>query len=882
MKILLVGRVALLALLNAVLGAAVASTADAQLSHVGQLSAADRHARMALRGHPGHIVALQVAKAGRRAGRTAKRSRLQRLLHMQKQLSRRHQRIKLGICRGMKLKWWIKIKKKCQKAYGSDSKWDRKKLDGKCTEAWNACNTGFYAVCCTQPLGPKNLKAFCEKKGMTMVKDEDGHALYPNQEDKACEVQARVEGVHNIVEGIKGSIKLMDEDPFDEVEETLVLQPNVVVGGPSPGPMLMARGPAMAPPGIMSLAPAPAAIVAGPKEYADSRTKLEKRCDKLKELTREAADKIADIKAWAKKDGIGNVDDGDDRKQTGEQEIEKIITNDLQEGNPESAEAKDPDLVFSVQGVLKMGKKLECLLKMGDFCVKIKSEEKEDDDDPVEADLHKDPTKPWSSDWKDEEEDEEEEVEVAAPVVKVNETAIMGLLEWETDMQQATTKFETQVHPHGYKWWRYRYEYTVIESLVLALSVMVLYFTMWLLHLVSFSQIHKFYKTGLPQRFYRYAWVYLVFHAAALMCMVTIAYMLYTPWGKHNIFNWFAQTTHDFVGDDFNVPFLGYSWLYMCLDVQFQLFACFCLYSLFIVMVASNFITALREWKALGDEQDTPRGSTSANVALYRHFDSIVKRRVRNTPAYKQIFLDLKLRLPGVEGLDQQLPGWHDFKLHLYLTEGLGKSAEYLTEVSLTTNVFLAVSTLIVAYLAHTFELAFMYFLPGFVGLGFLIFVCGYAVSRYFLMLSDTDDHKVESKYVTVKGFCRSVQILLYCLFFSFSRLLLSNDIFESYTVIYISALIGLIVIMALLAVFAADVIKETTCALILPPHVSNAFLRKQLEQIVLWHTKEKCHECGTDQFAAHSSLSKEWAGKKPQGDRQVVPDSTRKYSWRG
>ena len=30
---------------------------------------------------------------------------------------------------------------------------------------------------------------------------------------------------------------------------------------------------------------------------------------------------------------------GDDHKQTGEQEIEKIITNDLQEGNPESAEA---------------------------------------------------------------------------------------------------------------------------------------------------------------------------------------------------------------------------------------------------------------------------------------------------------------------------------------------------------------------------------------------------------------------------------------------------------------------------------------------------------------------------------------------------------------
>jgi len=876
MKILLVARVALLALLNAVLGAAVASTADVQLSHVGQLSTADRHARMALRGHPGHIVALQVAKAGRRAGRTAKRSRLQRLLHMQKQLSRRHRRIQVGICRGFKLKWWVKIKKKCQKAYGSDSKWDRNKLDGKCTEAWNACNTGFYAVCCTQPLGPKNLKAFCEKKGLTIIKDGDGKALDPNQEDKACTFQEGVQGVQTIVSGIKDSIKLMDEDPIDEEEETLVLQP--YVGGPSPGPMLMAHGPAMAPPGIMSLAPAPAVIV------ADSRSKLEKRCDKLKELTREAADKINDIKAWAKKDGIVDVDDGNDKKQTGEQELETIIAKDLQEASPESAEAKDPDLVFAMQGVLKMGKKLDCLLKEGDFCIKIKNEEEEDDDDPVEADLHKDPTKVWTSDWK-EEEDEEEEVELAAPIVKVNDTAVMELLEWDTDMNQAVTKFETQVHPHGYKWWRYRYEYTVVESLVLAWSVMVLYLTMWLLHLVSFSQIHKFYKTGLPPLFYRYAWVYLVFHAAALMCMVTTAYMLYIPWGKQNIFNWFAEATHDFAGDDVNVPFLGYSWLYMFLDVTFQLFVCFCLYSLFIVMVASNFITALQEWKALDSRngQDTPRGSTYSNVAIYRNLDSILKRRVRNTPAYKQMFLDLKLRLPGVDGLDEQLPGWHEFKLHLYLTEGLGKSAEYLTEVSLTTNAFLAGSTLIVAYLAHTFELAFMYFLPWFVALGFLIFICGYAVSRYFRMLSDRDSHKVEAKYVTVHSFCRCVQILLYCLFFSFSRLLLSNDIFESYTAIYISALIGLIVIMALLAVFAAEIMKETVCALILPPHVSNAFLRKQLQQIVLWHTNEKCHECGSEQFASHSSLSKEWAGKKPQGDRQVNnPDSTRPYSWRG
>jgi len=164
--------------------------------------------------------------------------------------------------------------------------------------------------------------------------------------------------------------------------------------------------------------------------------------------------------------------------------------------------------------VMTMGKKLDVLLEAGKFCSKG-PEEDDDDDDPIEEDLKKDPTDDWSSD----DEDDEEEDEV--PVTKVNERAVMNLLEWEGDMKQAVNNFETEVHPHGYKWWRYRYEYTVVESIVLAFSVLVLYLTMWLLHGVSFHGVHKFYKTGLPQRFYRYAWVYFMFNAAALMVMVT-------------------------------------------------------------------------------------------------------------------------------------------------------------------------------------------------------------------------------------------------------------------------------------------------------------------------------------------------------------------------
>lgn len=889
-----------------VLGVA-ASNADSKLSHGGQLKVDDRHTQPALRGgppvstifqlhrqHP--IVALQASQATHRQDAGAAvlyrdvRNSLRRARHTAKNshqgsnnklaLMETEFKQETGVCRGMKLKWWIKIKKKCAKAYGPDSKWDRSKLDGQCTTAWDKCNTGFYAVCCTQPLGPRDLGTYCAQQNM---KEQDGSRH--DEPDKACDVQRRIDPLQNVIEGIKETVKLMDETEEEEVQ-TFSFAPS-----PAPGPAVhhapsFAPASANAPPGLVMAAPAPVPVV-GPKEHVPSN--LESKCDKLKRLTREAKKQIDAIKAWAQRDGIdhglqAHVEVA--RKETDAQEFEDHMGEEAQQANPESVEAKDPDLVFSLQGVLKMGDKLQSVLDSGAFCSKpVQVDDDDDDDDDVEEDLKNDPATKWKS---DDEDDEDEDEEPKTAVIIVNQTAVMNLIDWESDLKQTIVSFETQVHPHGFKWWRYRYEYTVIESLVLSFSVLTLYCVLWILHGLSFFRVHKFYRTGLPQRLSRYGWVYFLFHAAGLMVMVTLSYMLYIPWGKDNIFNLFANFVHDHrphAGT--NVPFLGYSWLYMFLDVQFQLFACYCLYAVFIVFVTRNFTGALRSWKILNDGDSIPSQGGSKNIALYRHLDQTVKRRLKNEIEYRRLFQDCKLRVEGVDGLDN--PGWLDFKLHLLLTEALGKTTEFLVEVSLNTHLFLCLSTLIVALLAHHFQVAFMYFLPGFVVLGLIIFAFGYGVSWYFRNLADDDNYKVfhaqtHSHYVTLHSFCRAVQILLYCLFFSFARLLLSNDIFEYYAMIYIASLVGLVIILILLWAFAGEVIKETACALMLPPHIPVDEMRKHLENIVYWHTYDQCHECGSLQMPAGSTYCKEWTGMKPVGARPQLPDmdTPRPYSWRG
>jgi len=407
---------------------------------------------------------------------------------------------------------------------------------------------------------------------------------------------------------------------------------------------------------------------------------------------------------------------------------------------------------------------------------------------------------------------------------------------------------------------------------VIAWSIMVLHFVMKLLQGVTFFGNFKFYRTGLPHRFYRYSFVYFLFHAAALMVLVSLAYLLYVPWGQGNIFNIFADIVLKMVDGRANVPFFGESWLFMVLDIHFQLFACFGLYSIFIVSVFSNYFDALVQWRAVSEEEDEGifSGAHCNNVALYRHLDSIMKRRVRKSPVYKQMFVDLNLKMAGVEGLDERslLPGSHDFKLHVYLTDALGTSAKYLTEVSFATSCWLAISSLCVGFLAEYFQLAFMFFLPFLLGIGLCAGVGGWLISQLFKRVSEKDDDKDHDEYkflaklVSTHSCCRAVQIVLYSVFFSYSRLLLSNDIFEFYPMTYLFAVLSLAVLMILLKVFAGEVIKELVCSRSLPPHLSDHKFKARLEQMVSWHTRGSCHECGVEQCEAHASPSRMYAGK--------------------
>jgi len=65
-------------------------------------------------------------------------------------------------------------------------------------------------------------------------------------------------------------------------------------------------------------------------------------------------------------------------------------------------------------------------------------------------------------------------VEKLPPGSKEADDELKKLDKQAGEMDDATFKFQTEVHPHGYKWWRFRWEYAFVEANILALLVWIM------------------------------------------------------------------------------------------------------------------------------------------------------------------------------------------------------------------------------------------------------------------------------------------------------------------------------------------------------------------------------------------------------------------------
>jgi len=773
------------------------------------------------------------------------------LAFAQRRSHRSRARASPGLCRGGKLRWWINIKAKCHASYGPQSKWDRSRLDGWCREAWGACNTPAYTSCCTQPEGPKTLRAYCT----------ENQSLERN--DTACEVEPVVNALAVLVRDIKSGI-IATEEPSQQM---------MYIPGPAPAPAPLETGPSPAP-AKQPPAPAPAnasstvspeakkpaaaaasrgvppGLEVQPGAQAYPEPEVEGKCDRIKALVTQAKKRIASLFDMLKEGSSLETNDKGAGMLLQEVPIPapKFGTNPLEMDVsfdhllPQGLERSDPDLAWQLKDLFKSGSKL-LYLDDNDYCSEVDLGDDEDDDE--ETTSAQDPY-------------EEEDLDLW-----VNETKLMELFDWVVEMGRAIHDLQTKVHPHGTKWWRYRYEYTFFESFCLAGNLAGLNLVTLVLHNVSNFVKHRYFKTGLPWRFYRYSIDYLVFHGCAISICVFVAWMLqaFTP-----VYGMIQQAVMDVNKSQFHVPLVGVSYFNLNIGVLFQLFLTYAIYVMFLGIIQRNYIKALRDWKLMSQTQlgdPLPEGVNKFNAELYESYSHSLRRRVADKDSYQQLLQQNGLRIPGTSGPGDQ----HEFKLHVYLTDALGESMEYLVKVSRATDFCLCLLALGAGYCALYFKLAFMYLLAPFCVLAMVLVAIGWLLTRYarYAEAHDKDVRKVP--WLTVHGFTRGLQVVLYWIFYSFSRLLLSDDIWRHYSQCGIAAVCALTVFMVFLYAVAADVMKQTVCVLMLPPQVSNENFQKGLEQNVEWSTIPKCCEFGTDYLPEQMVPSLDWAKKSMSQD---------------
>merc|ERR1719491_1694939 len=130
--------------------------------------------------------------------------------------------------------------------------------------------------------------------------------------------------------------------------------------------------------------------------------------------------------------------------------------------------------------------------------------------------------------------------------------------------------------------------------------------------------------------------------------------------------------------------------------VLYQIFIAYMMYAVAMLMIQKTYIKALMDWRALAEEEQPRRGQalmasprseekdiSANNRHLWTVYKSMVARNVETGHAkYKELFQKYKLRVPECRGS----VGEKDFQLHLLLTDALGESMEFLTEVSVKTS----------------------------------------------------------------------------------------------------------------------------------------------------------------------------------------------------
>jgi hypothetical protein len=201
------------------------------------------------------------------------------------------------------------------------------------------------------------------------------------------------------------------------------------------------------------------------------------------------------------------------------------------------------------------------------------------------------------------------------PAIDVNMDELSFLTSWSSNMDGAVHDMETKIHPHGHKWWRYRYQYSFVESVFLIPCIILSYLFHRMFHYialyvrlipkqgyVAWISVHKYWTTKEPtQGMYKFVLIGFVFHAAGMaMTICFLVRFLY----RFEFFNYLAIFVRwlleaDNPDSNIIVPYTGENYYETLCSVMSHLMWGFLLFAVMAWHIVQGYVKGARQFRAM-------------------------------------------------------------------------------------------------------------------------------------------------------------------------------------------------------------------------------------------------------------------------------------------
>lgn len=191
---------------------------------------------------------------------------------------------------------------------------------------------------------------------------------------------------------------------------------------------------------------------------------------------------------------------------------------------------------------------------------------------------------------------EKEAAEVEAAADKADKALLDAAKEVEQDLRgvsQGAKRLDTGVHPHGEKWWRYRYEHSFVEAFLIIVILIVMIF--W--ERVYFALRDWLYTSAKGHSIdHLTAYIHWLEHLAAELCCCLVTFM--TVWtmaqmGVFSVLNRFVQDHHY---EHLHLPTTALEYRRLAFDMCVILFFAIIFYFALTLSVVHATMLKLRDW----------------------------------------------------------------------------------------------------------------------------------------------------------------------------------------------------------------------------------------------------------------------------------------------